>query len=260
MPAKQGLLQLTYITCVIALGCNPEGDCAPTEDAIEQCGTLASEVCEGAVAEVQAFSSEQAANEWAGDVGGSYDSLSIGGGKADECGTDLYCAYACADGEGETDNAGGDTGGETSTCPAPCIEGTAGGDAWCFCDAEVTWLEAVGFCSDAGTQLAGIERTAQNDNFVAAALSVGAAAWMDPTLTRFWLPANDRDWDGDWVDLDGVAITYDSWAPREPDGGTEQDCAVIYIETGADDNPAAGYWYDVECSTGPNKSVFACEI
>lgn len=62
---------------------------------------------------------------------------------------------------------------------------------------------------------------------------------------QVWLGVNDMTTEGSWVDQSGLAIAYKNWdasgrAPRQPDGGASQNCAVLSGASG-------GKWLDENC-------------
>ncbi len=59
-------------------------------------------------------------------------------------------------------------------------------------------------------------------------------------ISEFWLPANDRAVEGDYVWDDGSAVSWTAWADRQPDdaGGVE-DCVEVFAD---------GTWNDLDCT------------
>ncbi len=67
------------------------------------------------------------------------------------------------------------------------------------------------------------------------------------THWNYWVGLTDQLNEGQWRELDGSAATYNYWAPGEPNGGTNESCAVL---TGSIT------WNDLSCQW---ENSFICE-
>ncbi len=66
-----------------------------------------------------------------------------------------------------------------------------------------------------------------------------------------WLGLTDAVVEDNWRWVDGTSLIYSSWSPGEPNGGTAENCGMIWVG-----NPGGGKWNDLNCAwTNP----FVCE-
>ena len=70
-------------------------------------------------------------------------------------------------------------------------------------------------------------------------------------LLPYWVVVNDKEVEGEWVWPRGDALSYEPWAPGEPnDYGDGEDCAAFNWN-------GRERWNDVVCG---NAHGFVCEI
>lgn len=99
-----------------------------------------------------------------------------------------------------------------------------------------TWANAQATCKSAGGNLATITTAAEN-YFV-----------YTLTQTAVWLGASDTASEGNFVLVDGTAMSFSAWSSGEPNGGTSENCVQM---------TPTGYWNDLSCTEA---RAFVCEI
>jgi len=97
---------------------------------------------------------------------------------------------------------------------------------------QCSWPDAEDFCESMGGTLAVPADEAEQTFLATEAFGLIANSW--------WIGANDIAQEGTWVDPVGVALSYLPWAPDQPNGGEQQNCAVL-------DQQSAGLWNDKDC-------------
>lgn len=129
--------------------------------------------------------------------------------------------------------------------PEPCAGQTFGASCYEVFGEAAAWIAAEQSCVDWGGHLASVESFAEND-FIAAwpaqlgiPVGNGSGIWLGGTDVNFGV----FQW---W---DGSALTFQSWAPGQPDNGAGVDC----IEKR---NDGTGLWYDRRCT---DAQPFVCE-
>jgi hypothetical protein len=99
----------------------------------------------------------------------------------------------------------------------------------------MSWAAAREHCRSQGMELASVTSAAQNQALAAAmkAQVVGER--------HFWVGGTDSAAEGRWAWSDGSAWSYSNWAASEPNGGTRENCVMVYT---SDSNAA---WNDQPC-------------
>ncbi|TRY98925.1 hypothetical protein DNTS_016982 [Danionella cerebrum] len=86
-------------------------------------------------------------------------------------------------------------------------------------------------CSDAGAKIA-LPRTEEENTALVSLLFVLQSPYV-------LLGATDEEVEGNFVDMEGKALTYTNWKSQEPNGYREENCPII---------DKHGFWYDVACN------------
>uniref|UniRef100_A0A8B9THK2 C-type lectin domain-containing protein n=1 Tax=Anas platyrhynchos TaxID=8839 RepID=A0A8B9THK2_ANAPL len=86
-----------------------------------------------------------------------------------------------------------------------------------------TWETARGFCSALGTRLLEVD-SPEERTFLRASS---------------WLGITDKEVEGTWKRADGTVL---SWHRDEPNGGQQENCAVVRVD---------GTWFDYPCTSHP---------
>ena len=80
----------------------------------------------------------------------------------------------------------------------------------------------------------------------------------------FYLGCTDEKVEGRWMwASDGTPVTWTNWMVRgagredEPNGGTEENCAVMLKQTGSGER--AGAWGDYPCHDTGEPMIIVCE-
>ena len=110
-------------------------------------------------------------------------------------------------------------------------------------EGERSWSEARSWCknNDSDSDLVSIHSPLENDQ-----------AWhvMKENGVNVWIGFSDRAHEGEWLWMgESSGYSYKHWDKNEPDGGTEENCAFMSIETGA--------WRDTNCL---DKHSFMCKV
>jgi hypothetical protein len=180
-----------------------------------------------------------------------------------------------ADGDGWLDDCGdpatcGDgvcsvIDGEDATCPADCTErcdasdndldgdidednvcacrtGTFNGSDYQACLRQVTRDQAQSICEMDGYDLVTLATSLEDDDIQTRLENAfPGRIW--------WIGANDRDAEGSFLWPGGTPLTYEAFAPGQPDDfGGDQDCVGM--------RPDQGLWYDMRCD---RQMSFVCE-
>jgi hypothetical protein len=89
-----------------------------------------------------------------------------------------------------------------------------------FCTTDRSWTAAESTCVAIGYNLASLTDAAENDWAFSVAASVSATAW--------WMGANDRNTEGNWIWSDGSTWSFSPWGAYEPNNwyGNE-DCGQL---------------------------------
>jgi hypothetical protein len=117
----------------------------------------------------------------------------------------------------------------------------------------MSWADALQTCKDRSNGellLATLESEAEMSG-----LNAGIAA-RAPSVTNYWIGANDRNTESQWSWANGVPLDggygYSNWGPGEPnDWGGKEDCAEVYT--------ADAGWNDADC-TSQRPFVCSCEL
>ena len=101
---------------------------------------------------------------------------------------------------------------------------------------EYNWEEAKTTCSQDGAELPMPRNSVENEWFGNKAIELG--------LNGVLLGISDKDLEGTWINLFGLAQTYFNWNGGEPNnGGNNEDCVELrgnHFEPGFK-------WNDLEC-------------
>uniref|UniRef100_A0A8C3BIJ8 C-type lectin domain-containing protein n=1 Tax=Cairina moschata TaxID=8855 RepID=A0A8C3BIJ8_CAIMO len=89
-----------------------------------------------------------------------------------------------------------------------------------------TWETARGFCSALGTRLLEVD-SPEERTFLRASS---------------WLGITDKEVEGTWKRADGTILPkgHSSWHRDEPNGGQQENCAVVRVD---------GTWFDYPCTS-----------
>ena len=99
-------------------------------------------------------------------------------------------------------------------------------------------------CQGLGGDLVVIEDEAERDW-----LDTAVAA-RSTKVSRFWIGLSDAAVEGDYVWVDGSALSYAPWAVMQPGGGALENCIAQH---GADERG----WHDWPCGS---RQGFVCEL
>ena len=75
-------------------------------------------------------------------------------------------------------------------------------------------------------------------------------------MTGWWNGWNDRTYEGKWISHDMSQLNdskIQSWAEKEPNGGTKENCALSYLN----EKMNKVEWYDAKCNY---KLPALCEV
>ncbi|KAM6307895.1 CD209 antigen-like protein C [Podargus strigoides] len=118
-----------------------------------------------------------------------------------------------------------------SCCP-PCSRGWVhlGNSCYFFSKSASSWASAQRFCSLLGTQLLEVD-TPEEKNLIRTVLESSS-----------WLGIRDEEVEGTWKRANGSVVSRDgsSWHRNEPNGGRQENCAVVRGD---------GEWYDYPCAS-----------
>ncbi|XP_065610016.1 CD209 antigen-like protein C [Cyrtonyx montezumae] len=120
----------------------------------------------------------------------------------------------------------------TRSCCPICPQGWTyfGGSCYFYSKTANTWDSARGFCSAHGTQLLEVDGPEEK-------------AHIQTTLRdSSWLGIRDEELEGTWKRANGSILSRErsSWHWSEPNGGQQENCAVVRVD---------GMWYDYPCSS-----------
>ena len=72
---------------------------------------------------------------------------------------------------------------------------------------------------------------------------------------HYFIGLSDESEEGKWVWADGSNSTWRHWASTEPNGGTQESCAVLYYDDSS--SGIDGQWVDVACG---DARMFVCKV
>jgi hypothetical protein len=138
--------------------------------------------------------------------------------------------------------------GETCTrCTAVSLNGAN----FLLCPSETSWFDAYLGCTREGGVMAVPEAEAERvfltESIVNLRASLQAADPMAMLADSWWIGANDGDGEDRWITQESRVIDMPPWAPGRPNGGRDQNCAVLDASLG-------GLWNDNDC-TEPYPSI-----
>ncbi len=122
----------------------------------------------------------------------------------------------------------------------PCPQATIGGVTFYLCDLNMSWEQALMWCTRKGHDLAHIDSQSQNDALYAAAQLVRESVWY------FGL-SDIGNGDGDFYWSSGAPLSYTNWAPDQPSLDGAEHCGHFR------QNDAK--WDDIACG---NRRPFIC--
>jgi len=99
-----------------------------------------------------------------------------------------------------------------------------------------TWVEAKSLCQQDGAELVSI-RNDKEWQFVKGILDTSFSKHAD----SIWLGGSFETTKGFWVWTDGSPVTYSDWYVSNPDGGTSQNCLMVY-------RSSSWQWLDTPCT------------
>ncbi len=123
-------------------------------------------------------------------------------------------------------------------CPSAEIAGVP----FLFCDIDLNFEKSATWCANLGGTLARIESAEQNDAVWQQAQSVREDTWY------IGMTDIGRD-EGDFYWIDGGEISYEAWAPNEPNFDGAEHCVHM--------RRSAPLWNDIACG---NKKPFVCRV
>jgi hypothetical protein len=114
---------------------------------------------------------------------------------------------------------------EDSSLASSCHSLSREGRNYLFCTDRKTWQSAKDACAARGYTLATINDASENTWVVDTTFSfVNSPDWI---LNSWWIGANDLQQEGVWRHVSGEPVTYQPFAPDEPNGGTSENCAHL---------------------------------
>jgi hypothetical protein len=161
---------------------------------------------------------------------------------------------------------------EAPACPTGCRGLTLQASPAMFCGgAGVTFATAETRCSAQGMRVLRTDSAGRNDAAVEASAPLYAAlATVTEPQDSIWIDANDGTTEGTWrwgqagsvfwigaaagSAQNGAYANWDSGKPNNSGSGEGEDCAVVYVGSGAEG--ALGSWNDHPCDTA---HAFVCE-
>ncbi|XP_052695545.1 uncharacterized protein LOC128173917 [Crassostrea angulata] len=112
-----------------------------------------------------------------------------------------------------------------------------GGKMYCVVPQERSWINAKDYCYQINAQLMEIE-SAEEQNWIASKV---------PGIGSFWIGLTDQETEGTWRwSHSHSAPQNPQWLDGRPDGGTAENCAMLY----------SGRWDDFSCH---DTMYFICE-
>ncbi|XP_075581318.1 macrophage mannose receptor 1-like isoform X2 [Pelecanus crispus] len=118
-----------------------------------------------------------------------------------------------------------------SCCP-PCSKGWTyfRNSCYFYSKTETSWENAQRFCSVLGTQLLEVDSPEEKDHI------------RTILESSSWLGIRDEEVEGSWKRANGSIQTRESssWHRNEPNGGLQENCAVVRED---------GEWYDYPCES-----------
>ncbi|XP_051763530.1 killer cell lectin-like receptor subfamily F member 1 isoform X4 [Ctenopharyngodon idella] len=100
-----------------------------------------------------------------------------------------------------------------------------------------SWTESRRYCTERGADLITINNREEQD-FVN---NISGAAVV-------WIGLTDSDVEGRWKWVDGTNMTSGSWASKEPNGGTRENCVVTVAVPKLPEWPGLVGWLDESCN------------
>ncbi|HWM92446.1 MAG TPA: C-type lectin domain-containing protein [Thermoanaerobaculia bacterium] len=133
-------------------------------------------------------------------------------------GPDEVCDGSDNDGDGHVD--------EGDICQ--CTLGVYDEHTYRFCNTKVDQATAGAACAAIGSHLAKVETAAEN-------------TWISSQSPAFerWLGLTDIAQEDVWRWHDGTLLNYEGWAEKEPNGGTNENCGMMW---------PGGSWNDLNCA------------
>ncbi|XP_075302077.1 macrophage mannose receptor 1-like isoform X1 [Opisthocomus hoazin] len=118
-----------------------------------------------------------------------------------------------------------------SCCP-PCSKGWIyfGNSCYFYSKTASPWEGAQSFCSTLGTQLLEVDSPEEKDHV------------RTMLQSSSWLGIRDEEVEGTWKRANGTIVPWESssWHRNEPNGGHQENCAVVRQD---------GEWYDYPCTS-----------
>ena len=105
--------------------------------------------------------------------------------------------------------------------------------------ARRSWADARADCQSRGSDLATITTVAEN---AAAFAAVTAGGGYINGGVGTWIGLNDQAQEGNWVWADGSTSSYRNWGGPEPNGGTGENCAALWLSY-----QSGAQWNDAPC-------------
>ena len=147
----------------------------------------------------------------------------------------------CNDNDAEIHPLAGDTADDGIDQDCDELDCDAAQDASAYfvvCADPQQWAVANTTCIDHGyDSLASVLSASEND-FLIHLSTVGSAS--------LWIGLNDRVTEGSWIWQDGALLSYQNWAPSEPNGGSNESCLEFIGTNAVFSNPTM--WNDAPCT------------
>ncbi|XP_074710851.1 macrophage mannose receptor 1-like isoform X1 [Strix uralensis] len=125
------------------------------------------------------------------------------------------------------------------SCCAPCSKGWTyfANSCYFYSKTASSWENAQSFCSLLGSQLLEVDSPEEKDHV------------RTMLQSSSWLGIRDEEVEGTWKRADGTILSREnsSWHRNEPNGGRQENCAVVRED---------GEWYDYPCTS---KLSWVCE-
>jgi cysteine-rich repeat protein len=138
----------------------------------------------------------------------------------------------CDDGNSDATD-GCDSSDDSAPCAPTCVAVSGPGGHWALCPAQVSQPDAQAECQAIG----GVLGVPEDEATVAFLSDQGLRHFGS---VDFWLGVSDEADEGTWRTLGGAAVTFLPWGPTEPNGETQENCALL-------DTSYNGLWRDRLC-------------
>ncbi|CAJ0601365.1 unnamed protein product [Cylicocyclus nassatus] len=123
------------------------------------------------------------------------------------------------------------------------------------------WSSAESLCVTVETHLTSIHSYKEN-SFIAELTRTNMKLPDDTYATWIGLVRADylnSNWAAKWMWTDGSMVDFQTWGPKQPNGGADQRCVLIFSDPYTNDPPGLWYrkWNDWHCDS--NLRSFVCK-